>query len=740
MDGVVERTDVTRRARSPACILLLTLASLSTAGRAHADPAFDGGGEVKDIEELDLSTLLSTPDDVWTASKTEQKNYEAPAIITTITSEQIAVWGYRSVAELLGNLLGFYVVDDHTMPNLAVRGISGGLHADSSIVKVLIDGHSVAFHSTGGNWLGPELIPLSAIERIEIVRGPASALFGADAFLGVINIKTRTGKSLSGMSARMMGGRAGQKLATDVDVSGGAEWGAFDVLASVRRADQDLSGLALPATSPAPNVPSYNTGSRTAQGQDQHATTALLRLQYRPRPSATLAVFGYLSAFDRGAEFGSLRPLAHGYNTPGIFAENRSAQSQLRAGALWQQTLGPRLRLSLRGSVFRGAPSDHNRIEVGSEFYYVRRELGFRGLDVDGQVEWAPERFPVGNLSLLAGASSFVDDEQLPSRLAVAKQATVQAGTGQIIEAISIRQPRRTFLNNGAYLQSTWGFMPDLLSLTGALRYDHHNVYGGQLSERLGLVWTPLASFYSKLLYGTAFKSPSPTLLHTVPSAVGDVVGNPSLAPQYMRTVELQCALEPNDFVSLSTNVAYSVVSDKTEFVQVGISKVARNVARAATASWETMLELKYRGMLRSSLSLELQRTRRQTGLDGYLGDVVGTAGGIYPAAVVRAGVVGQPAGFPARLAVLASYIGERAASDTNSLLNARSYDLPAYVMLDANLSTRGFDLSGKQYVEVSFALSGKNLLGVTGPAAGFAGVDFPLAPRSFFLQTTLSF
>ena len=69
---------------------------------------------MKDIEQFDLVTLLETPVDVWTATKTEQKNYEAPAIITTVTREQIAVWGYRSVAEVLSHLLGFYVVDDHT--------------------------------------------------------------------------------------------------------------------------------------------------------------------------------------------------------------------------------------------------------------------------------------------------------------------------------------------------------------------------------------------------------------------------------------------------------------------------------------------------------------------------------------------------------------------------------------------------------------------------------------------------
>ena len=47
-------------------------------------------GDLKDIEQFDLVTLLETPVDVWTAAKTEQKSYEAPAIITTVTREQIA--------------------------------------------------------------------------------------------------------------------------------------------------------------------------------------------------------------------------------------------------------------------------------------------------------------------------------------------------------------------------------------------------------------------------------------------------------------------------------------------------------------------------------------------------------------------------------------------------------------------------------------------------------------------------
>src|SRR4051812_47839717 len=225
-----------------------------------------------DIEKLDLKNLLDTPVDVWTAAKMAQKQYEAPAVITTVTREQIAVWGYRSVAEVLSHLLGFYVVDDHTSPNLAIRGISGGLQADSSIIKVLIDGHAISFRSTGGNGLGPELIPLSAVERLEIVRGPASALFGADAFLGVVNIRTRTGKTVDGATAWLSAGRVGEKLAGDLDVSTGMELGNLDVLVALRRSTQDLSGLALPASSPSPAIPEYNFGRTQAQGLDQRST------------------------------------------------------------------------------------------------------------------------------------------------------------------------------------------------------------------------------------------------------------------------------------------------------------------------------------------------------------------------------------------------------------------------------------------------------------------------------------
>ncbi|HXU83402.1 MAG TPA: TonB-dependent receptor plug domain-containing protein, partial [Polyangia bacterium] len=440
------------------------LVALGLAAPAAAAQPKDDQPDVpmSSLVRMDLEALMNTPIEVWTASKIVQKYYEAPAIITTVTREQIAVWGYSTMAELLGHLLGFYIVDDHISPNVAVRGSSGGLYADSSIIKVLIDGHSVSFSSTGGNALGPELIPLSAVERVEIIRGPASSLYGADAFLGVVNIQTRKGGSVNGVDGRVAGGWVGPHPATDVDLSAGMARGPVEVMLAFRRAHQDLSGVLLPDSSPAPNIPIYNNGARAARGLDQTSSTAIGTATWRPRQSTEVDVFAYFSSMERGAELGSLFQLANGYSRRGVFSENRVSRWQLRSGLSWDQAISPTLSLSLRGSYFQGGPHEDNRVEVGSDFYYVRRRFGFRGTDVDLHLVWSP----AASLRVIGGGSLLVDEERLPSRITIAKQAVEEINPGQVIEANSIHGGRKTFVNAGAYLQGTWDVLGPRLGVT----------------------------------------------------------------------------------------------------------------------------------------------------------------------------------------------------------------------------------------------------------------------------------
>ena len=105
--------------------------------------------------------------------------------------------------------------------------MTGGLGAESGVIKVMIDGRSVAYRTTSGNWLGVELIPLESVAQIEIVRGPASALYGADAFLGVVNIITVKPEDLRPLAGAPPAGVTDGHAGGQFDVVGGGRAGTL---------------------------------------------------------------------------------------------------------------------------------------------------------------------------------------------------------------------------------------------------------------------------------------------------------------------------------------------------------------------------------------------------------------------------------------------------------------------------------------------------------------------------------
>jgi outer membrane receptor for ferrienterochelin and colicins len=137
-------------------------------------------------------------------------------------------------------------------------------------------------------------------------------------------------------------------------------------------------------------------------------------------------------------------------------------------------------------------------------------------------------------------------------------------------------------------------------------------------------------------------------------------------------------------------------------------------------------------------MSFELQRTREEVGLAGYVGQVLSAARTIYPDYMVHSNLVIQPPRLPLRLAALVSYIGPRQASGNNAVLNGGPYHLTAYYRLEANLASTEFRLRRNHDQTVAFSLIGKNLLGISGPDPGFSGVDYPLAPRTLLFQMNL--
>ncbi len=142
------------------------------------------------VEIQDLVRLLEQP--IQSASKRLQRLKEAPVDATVLTGAELRALGYRTVGEALGGVLGFGTNQDHSYATVTARGLSVSGDLDSR-VQILLDGHTLnAGAGIQAGLTGEALgIPLDRIERIEVIRGPASALYGNKAFQGLINIITR---------------------------------------------------------------------------------------------------------------------------------------------------------------------------------------------------------------------------------------------------------------------------------------------------------------------------------------------------------------------------------------------------------------------------------------------------------------------------------------------------------------------------------------------------------------------
>ena len=142
-----------------------------------------------------------TIDSVSSASGFKQKVTEAPASITIITSEDIQRYGYRTLADILRNVPGFYFSYDRNYSYLGVRGF--GLPGQyNNSVALLVDGHRLNDNIYDGNLLGTDFpVDVDLIDRVEVIRGPNSSLYVASAFLGVVNVITKHGQDVPKLSA-----------------------------------------------------------------------------------------------------------------------------------------------------------------------------------------------------------------------------------------------------------------------------------------------------------------------------------------------------------------------------------------------------------------------------------------------------------------------------------------------------------------------------------------------------------
>jgi outer membrane receptor for ferrienterochelin and colicins len=188
---------LTRALHMPAAVITLWRATALLTAFSLLLPAMLAGQEAK--KEGEESLLLSEIPSVFGASRFNQAVTEAPASVSVITSDEIAAYGWRTLGDLLRTVRGFYVTNDRSYDYVGTRGF--GRPADyNSRILILLDGARANENIFDGGYVGMEsLVGLSDVDRVEVIRGPASSLYGTNAFFGIVNVITHRGRARRGL-------------------------------------------------------------------------------------------------------------------------------------------------------------------------------------------------------------------------------------------------------------------------------------------------------------------------------------------------------------------------------------------------------------------------------------------------------------------------------------------------------------------------------------------------------------
>jgi outer membrane cobalamin receptor len=438
----------------------------SGAGEAAASP---------DLSRLSPEELLQL-DVVSAASGYRQARREAPSTITVVTSEEIARHGYRSLADVLANVPGFYVSYDRNYSYLGVRGFSRPGDYNSRVL-VLLDRVRVNENLYDGVYPAQGLpVDLALVDRIEIVRGPAASVYGNSAFFAVIDIVTKRGDavgrglaaSASSLEGRTLSATCGRSLPNGMEVAAAASM-------------LDSQGGDL-------YFPEYDDGQGggIARGLDGEAVRTL-----------------YASAAHKGVR---------------AFASYGHRRKDVPTGA-WDTAFGvPGTRttdvLTLAGVSYEARPSP--TVGLATRLYHGRYDYEGAYVEEDRRTY---HDFAHG--TWWGAEADFTAD--------LGKSHVV---TGGIELQLNTRQDQGAYYADAAdpdvdarFRSHRFGFhvQDELrpaasLLLTAGLRYDRYQTFGGELSPRLAAIWTPTARTSVKALYGHAFRAPNEYELRYYPS------------------------------------------------------------------------------------------------------------------------------------------------------------------------------------------------------------------------------
>ncbi|KAF1080215.1 MAG: hypothetical protein GQF41_3383 [Candidatus Rifleibacterium amylolyticum] len=545
-------------------LFFLIIAVLAIAGASK--------GYCADIEMESLS-LLYEPENVVTAMRSLEPAIESPAIISVYTQKQIRQLGVRTIPELLEFAPGFN----------PWRSVAGdwwpgprGVFDSNRSFMVLIDGVSLNNQFLGTPYWTYDLIDLMRFNRIEIIRGPGSAMYGANAFLAIINCITEIDPPAKG-SIR-------------------ASIGSFDSkgigLAKVFKSGQTTFDFSFSGYS--------SDGDRLAIEKDTFGKSGFTRDSFSKRDFmlkiSDARGYSFLAHHVEGGREGYIGYFEN-LNDKTFFRRSNDLLS-----LKYQNRRANQSNYSVELFFNRFSDSEEaETLSTGVTSNGVTYPLGVMEQDHSKDAIWGMNflwKGPRKNRHQLSIRGELTWIELIESTVA-ASYASPNDPT-QLSELPGAAPRPERFTNNSLTVQDDIRLNPRMRLVLDA-RYDKHSLFGDSLSTRVALIKRMSAEWTAKFLYGRAYRNPD---FH-------EINNNRNLKREKIDTYEFQLLGELFDGWQAKVNFFVNTLSDRIESPRLFLDY--RNISKTVIDGMEFEIKKRFRGNQEVFANLSSFRLRSET-------------------------------------------------------------------------------------------------------------------------------
>lgn len=539
-----------------------------------------------------LSLLYGDEETVSIATGTKKPLRLAPSVASVITAEDIKAMGAQSLDEVLQAVPGVHVsLSPRYSPLISIRGIHTIWNPQ---VLVLIDGYPITEVYTGSRV--PTLrIPVNNIARVEVIRGPGSAVYGADAFAGVVNVIT---KDVEDLPRFQVGTVVGSFDTYGGWVQSSAEWLGWDVGLSLELlhsngdqgriiesdAQSGLDSVFGTSASLAPGAASTNYDIINTHLQLARDRWKLSLNSWKQDKGGVGA--GIAQALDPYGYIDAEQHLFEVTYTNGDLIEDWVFAARYNHLSHKQQS---RYKIFPSGTILPIGPDGNLEFENPSIAELVRFTDGLKGnpggKDTSNAFELVSfyDGFPAHRIRL-AGGFKAQDEEVFETKnfgpgVIDGADAVVNGMLTDVTGTEFIYMPDKKRNITHFSIQDEWALYNDW-ELTTGVRYDNYSDFGDTFNPRIALVWQTSYKLTSKLLYGRAFRAPSFSELFAINNPVS--LGNPDLEPEKIDTVELSFEYRPTYDARTKFTIFHYDVDGLIDYIDnaelSGAGRIAQNV------------------------------------------------------------------------------------------------------------------------------------------------------------------